>query len=143
MEEGEATKAADCTHQEEGEENISAIESVAERDARQKAELEALDVARDKRQPTCAAFRDLYLGAVFRLTISDGRIITGRLQCFDKDGNFILINGKEYYSGACIVGLKQDPDGVVSVDGEPERHLGQILVPGRHIMKYEVEDKKK
>ncbi len=40
--------------------------------------------------------RDM-LGKSLRILISDGRVVQGEFQCFDKDRNFILGNATEYY----------------------------------------------
>ena len=91
------------------------LESAEQRDARQKLAQKGIEAARDARQPTCTDLRKNYLGAAFRLSISDGRVIVGNLQvlfallisfhklnhgqCFDKQGNMIVTDGQEFYPG--------------------------------------------
>lgn len=37
-----------------------------------------------------------WLGQVFKIVITDGRVIVGRFVCTDRDGNVILENSWEY-----------------------------------------------
>merc|ERR1719424_1853731 len=58
-----------------------------------------------------------------RVTISDGRLITGRMWCFDNVKNLILLNCEET---RIVQGL------------EHHRPLGPlVMVPGKHIVKIE------
>uniref|UniRef100_K3WY80 Sm domain-containing protein n=1 Tax=Globisporangium ultimum (strain ATCC 200006 / CBS 805.95 / DAOM BR144) TaxID=431595 RepID=K3WY80_GLOUD len=96
------------------------------------------------------------LGALARIQISDGRIIVGRLHCFDKHQNVILTDAREY---APISDAKDKSKGAVrkqSEDQAPQnedddaafethrrattsRHLGMTLVPGKHIVYIKVQ----
>ena len=70
-----------------------------------------------------------YLGHRLRATLSDGRLITGTFHCVDRLRNLILHDAYE-----------QAP----SASGDaahlaPERRLGMIVVPGKHLVKCEID----
>lgn len=99
------------------------------------------------------------LGALTRIKISDGRIIVGRLHCFDKHQNVILTDAREYpplpgsistsSSSSSSANGKDKGKAVAAVqtnnEGEDDaafekhrgastsRNLGMTLVPGKHI----------
>lgn len=70
-----------------------------------------------------------FLGARLRITLSDGRIVIGNFQCFDKQKNFILYSVKETRKSID----KSGAECVVS------RNLGFVMVPGKHLVSCEVE----
>lgn len=91
------------------------------------------------------------LGALARVKISDGRLVVGRLHCFDKHQNVILTDAREFppLSGqlekAPGKGAKQQQQQVLTgpeEDAAFEKHrsaatsrsLGMTLVPGKHIV---------
>ena len=73
--------------------------------------------------PASAKVRSL-LGKRLRIVISDKRIFVGTFDCFDQNKNIILTYAQEWTS-------IDNPDSAKSV--------GQILVPGEHIVSCDVE----
>ncbi len=68
----------------------------------------------------------VYLDKGLRVTLSDGRLVTGRLNCFDAQRNLIV------------------HDAIVTVPATATapaitNSLYQVLVPGKHVIKIEVE----
>ncbi len=61
------------------------------------------------------AFRDHLLGEIFRVTLSDGRVLQGRLHCLDWKQNILLRD---------------------AVEGG-KRPLGLVAVEARYVVKYE------
>lgn len=61
-----------------------------------------------------------WLNEVFKIVITDERIIVGYFVCTDRDGNVILENSYEYTQ-------------TIHDNNEP-RKLGLALVPGKHIV---------
>lgn len=61
-----------------------------------------------------------WLNEVFKIVITDERIIVGYFVCTDRDGNVILENSYEYTQ-------------TIEDNNEP-RKLGLALVPGKHIV---------
>lgn len=55
----------------------------------------------------------------FRAKLSDGREVVGAFKCMDGNGNFILSSALETRNGT-------------------QRHLGLVMVPGKHLVKMEV-----
>ena len=73
--------------------------------------------------PASAKIRSL-LGKRLRVVISDKRIFVGTFDCFDQNKNIILTYAQEWTS-------IDNPDSAKSV--------GQVLVPGEHIVSCDVE----
>lgn len=63
-----------------------------------------------------------WLYRTFRIVLTDGRILNGAFLCTDADANVIL--------GMCSEDTKK---------GGEERMLGLVMVPGRHIVKMEMD----
>lgn len=63
-----------------------------------------------------------WLDKSLRITMTDGRILVGDFLCTDRSGNVIL--------GLCYEYTELDGDG---------RVLGSVMVPGKHIVKMEVD----
>eukprot|EP01006_Ploeotia_vitrea_P066761 TRINITY_DN95630_c0_g1_i1.p1 TRINITY_DN95630_c0_g1~~TRINITY_DN95630_c0_g1_i1.p1 ORF type:complete len:219 (+),score=38.20 TRINITY_DN95630_c0_g1_i1:144-800(+) len=80
--------------------------------------------------PKCKKIRAL-LDHLIRVTITDGRQFTGRLQCLDKQKNVILSECTETSTRVIklAAGNKEEPS---------SRFLGTALIPGVHITKYEL-----
>lgn len=97
------------------------------------------------------------LGALTRIKISDGRIVVGRLHCFDKHQNVILTDAREFPP---LFGPEKPKkkDGNSNVNSEnalsqqdedaafekhrsetTSRSLGMTLVPGKHIVYIKVQ----
>lgn len=93
------------------------------------------------------------LGSLARVKISDGRIVLGRIHCFDKHQNVILTEAREFpplSSGEKPKPSKHSSSSSNSASGTPgddddaafEKHrttatsrsLGMTLVPGKHIV---------
>ena len=70
--------------------------------------------------PAIAAVRAL-LDKHLRVLLTDGRVLVGRFQCFDKQRNVLLTETREY---------RKQSDGCLS---ESCRSLGIVLVPRRWI----------
>mmetsp|Transcript_37880 Transcript_37880/g.74514 ORF Transcript_37880/g.74514 Transcript_37880/m.74514 type:complete len:90 (-) Transcript_37880:136-405(-) len=62
-----------------------------------------------------------FLGKPMRVTITDGRIMSGRFHCFDNQSNIILVDTFQLLNGA------------------KTRRLGQVLITGKHVLKCEVD----
>ena len=73
-----------------------------------------------------------FIGATVRITISDGRRLTGRLECLDKELNMVLKQATE--------SRPSDPDGDQALAASSERSVGLIMIPGAHVVKCEVDD---
>lgn len=69
-----------------------------------------------------------YISSTVRVTISDGRKLTGRFDCVDKDLNIILNHATE----------ERRIDSGSSVD---TRNVGIIMIPGKELVKFEVREK--
>ena len=65
------------------------------------------------------------MGRQLRVHLTDGRVVMGLFDCVDKQGNVILDRALEWKSLAEL---------------ETERSVGYVLVPGKHIVKAEIED---
>eukprot|EP00933_Yihiella_yeosuensis_P024907 TRINITY_DN19305_c0_g1_i1.p1 TRINITY_DN19305_c0_g1~~TRINITY_DN19305_c0_g1_i1.p1 ORF type:complete len:112 (+),score=19.33 TRINITY_DN19305_c0_g1_i1:98-433(+) len=79
----------------------------------------------DVKEPeTAKRFMAGLMNTTVRLHVSDGRIISGQLWCFDQLRNSVLLNGHETR---------------IAEDGEEHhRSLGPlVMVPGKHILKFE------
>nr|CAG8661095.1 2560_t:CDS:2 [Entrophospora candida] len=62
-----------------------------------------------------------YLNLRARITISDGRIFNGTFMCIDKYKNIILSQTEEFRN-------------------EQKRFVGLVMIPGKHLVKAEIED---
>lgn len=67
-----------------------------------------------------------WLYRTLRIQLTDGRILIGNFLCTDSDANVIL--------GMCMEDTEK---------GGEERILGLVMVPGRHIVKMEMEGQPK
>ncbi|XP_051164822.1 N-alpha-acetyltransferase 38, NatC auxiliary subunit [Leptopilina boulardi] len=61
-----------------------------------------------------------WLNRLFRIKMTDGRVLTGAFLCTDRDGNVIL--------GSCTEYLSEEHKMTEA------RTLGLVMVPGRHIV---------
>ena len=64
-----------------------------------------------------------------RCTLSDGRVVVGEFQCLDQHRNFILVGVDESQ-------IIKDASGA---DCLVKRRLNQVMVPGKHLARVEVE----
>ncbi|XP_030381193.1 N-alpha-acetyltransferase 38-A, NatC auxiliary subunit [Scaptodrosophila lebanonensis] len=62
------------------------------------------------------------LGRVLRIVITDGRVLVGYFNCTDRDCNIVLSMCAEYL-----------------VEGQDPRILGNVMVPGKHIVSLSVD----
>ena len=67
-----------------------------------------------------------FIGTTVRVTISDGRKLTGRFECVDWDQNVILNYATEAFTDVSSSELKN------------ERTVGSIMIPGKEIVKFEM-----
>lgn len=75
------------------------------------------------------------LQSTLRVTMSDGRVVTGQYQCLDEHLNFILQGAAERR----VVREKAGAEG--SVERQQVRNLGLVMLPGKHVVKVEVMEK--
>ena len=68
-----------------------------------------------------------HLDDQMRVTLTDGRVLIGRFECFDKQRNVLLRDAQEqrFNGGETVPEPPRAPDF--------ERHLGLVLVPRKHI----------
>ncbi|ORX88536.1 hypothetical protein K493DRAFT_236290 [Basidiobolus meristosporus CBS 931.73] len=71
-----------------------------------------------------------YLNLKARIKATDGRIFLGTFMCIDKDKNIILAQTDEYR------GVSPPPP----VYLEEKRFVGLVMIPGKHLVKVEIED---
>ncbi|XP_033248726.1 N-alpha-acetyltransferase 38, NatC auxiliary subunit [Drosophila miranda] len=64
-----------------------------------------------------------WLGHVLRIVITDGRVLVGFFNCTDRDANIVLSMCAEYL-----------------VEGQEPRLLGNVMVPGKHIVSLSIDD---
>mmetsp|Transcript_33147 Transcript_33147/g.60078 ORF Transcript_33147/g.60078 Transcript_33147/m.60078 type:complete len:108 (+) Transcript_33147:52-375(+) len=84
--------------------------------------LPAISEGAVKDPATAKHFMNRLMNTLVRIEISDGRIITGQLWCFDQGRNTILLNGHETR---------------ITKAGDQHRPLGPlVMVPGKHIVKF-------
>ncbi|KAJ8662664.1 hypothetical protein O0I10_001628 [Lichtheimia ornata] len=62
-----------------------------------------------------------YLNHKARIAITDGRVFIGTFVCTDKQKNIILAHTTEYR-------------------GDEHRIVGLVMIPGKHLVKMEIED---
>ena len=72
-----------------------------------------------------AAMKLGVVGRRVRVEIADGRIFVGELQCFDGEQNMIMERTIEHRIG--------------DVEGDDERDVGMVMVPGCELVKCELE----
>lgn len=91
-----------------------------------------------------AAARQL-LDRTARVLLSDGRLVVGRFYCLDREGNVVLVDAftqspaKAPLAGA---GMGEGAGAGKSSSApteEPWRSVGVVMVPGRHLVRIEVE----
>ena len=70
------------------------------------------------------------IGRSVRVEITDGRVFVGELQCFDGEMNLIMDKTIEHRSGV---------EETVGAEGSNSRKVGMVMVPGRHLVKCELE----
>lgn len=70
------------------------------------------------------------LGSNIRIRISDGRLIEGEFQCFDKHMNFIIGNAIEYHNHS-----NNNNDDDKTISNLSSRSLGMSVIPGNHVIK--------
>jgi small nuclear ribonucleoprotein (snRNP)-like protein len=89
------------------------------------------------------------LGYKMRITISDGRLIEGELQCMDSDMNFVLGAATEYHGVTdrkpnakclldnCIALILFYIAATLTLIGQEyiSRNLGMAMVPGKYVIK--------
>jgi small nuclear ribonucleoprotein (snRNP)-like protein len=92
----------------------------------------AIAAAKSKLQAV-ATMRGL-LQSTLRVTLSDGRVVTGKYQCLDEHLNFILQGATERR----VVGERAGVEG--SVDRQEVRNLGLVMLPGKHMIKVEIKE---
>lgn len=63
-----------------------------------------------------------WLGKPFRVVITDGRVLLGFFNCTDKDANIVLSMCSEYLE-----------------EGKDARILGNVMIPGKHIVSVSVD----
>ena len=112
-----------------------------------------------ERTPAGRAFLDSVLNKCLRVTLTDGRVIQGRLICTDRDSNLVMAEGQEHAPasfdakvGSPIEGEKDGPQ-LAAADTANEsgygadglkfrRRLGLTMVPGEHIVNVSLEQRK-
>jgi len=66
-----------------------------------------------------------WLGKAFRVKITDGRVLIGYFNCTDRDSNLVLSMCSEYLE-----------------EGNDARILGNVMIPGKHIVSISVDMKR-
>jgi len=74
------------------------------------------------------------LQSTVRVTLSDGRVVTGQYQCLDEHLNFILQGATERR----VVRERAGVEG--SVERQQVRNVGLVMLPGKHVVKVEVKE---
>ncbi|KAF2896268.1 hypothetical protein ILUMI_09908 [Ignelater luminosus] len=75
-----------------------------------------------------------WLNKIFRVEMSDGRVLIGTFLCTDRDTNIILGSCSEYLpeeASACSS---------TSTTNEEPRMLGLVMVPGKHIVSISIDE---
>lgn len=67
-----------------------------------------------------------------RVTLSDGRVIVGRFYCLDREASIVLKDCENYEPNIDV--LTAETPGQTA-----KRSLGPVLVPGRHVVKCELQ----
>ncbi|KAI0506955.1 hypothetical protein F5B22DRAFT_622075 [Xylaria bambusicola] len=86
------------------------------------------------------------LNKTLRIQVTDGRMFTGTFKCTDTDRNVVISNTFEYrhpsqreIARAASTAADDASAATVKVD-MTSRYLGLVVVPGKHIVKMEVEE---
>eukprot|EP01113_Clastostelium_recurvatum_P037987 TRINITY_DN5615_c0_g1_i2.p1 TRINITY_DN5615_c0_g1~~TRINITY_DN5615_c0_g1_i2.p1 ORF type:complete len:175 (+),score=5.78 TRINITY_DN5615_c0_g1_i2:94-618(+) len=74
-----------------------------------------------------------YMGQYARVSIADGRLISGRLYCFDQQGNILLSEADETNPEGSSSSSSSDHVGVAPVPSGANRFLGMAMIPARHV----------
>ncbi|KAK4229059.1 hypothetical protein QBC38DRAFT_473613 [Podospora fimiseda] len=93
-------------------------------------------------RPEASDFLQTLLNKNLRITTTDTRIFLGSFKCTDSESNIILQNVYEYrppISEQILAAAEDAKNGKVKLDMS-SRYLGLVVVPGRHIVKIEVEE---
>lgn len=98
--------------------HTSADNAVASVDAEQTSATSGSGISAGRAKLQSWLYREL------RIQLTDGRILKGNFLCTDADANVIL--------GMCMEDTEK---------GGEVRMLGLVMVPGRHIVKMEMEDR--
>lgn len=95
-------------------------------------------------QAEATAFLESLLGRTLHVTIQDGRLFTGVFKCTDNETNVILGNAFEYRMPSKVAEDKAIAEAVAT--GKParanmtSRFVGLIVIPGKQIVKMELEE---
>lgn len=90
------------------------------------------------------SFLESLLGKTLHITILDGRLFTGIFKCTDNESNVILANSFEYRMPSKAAEEKAILE--AKTTGKPakadmtSRFVGLIVVPGKQIVKMELEE---
>ena len=86
-----------------------------------------------------------------RVLLSDGRLVVGRFYCLDREGNVVLVDaftqspakptqaGAGTGTGAGAGAGAGAGESSRALAEEPWRSVGVVMVPGRHLVRIEVE----
>lgn len=74
------------------------------------------------------------LQSTIRVTLSDGRVVTGTYQCLDEHLNFILQDATERR-------MVKERSGAETVEKQQTRSLGLVMLPGKHVVKVEAKER--
>lgn len=66
-----------------------------------------------------------------RVTISDGRVLVGRLLCTDRDVNLVVGETREYAPGALTAAADAE-------EPPPTRYVNTVMIPGQSIDRIEL-----
>jgi len=89
-----------------------------------------------------------HLERFMRVTLSDGRVVVGRFYCLDRERNVVLTDAYAQPpppTAAAAAAAKRAPALTAAEAAAAEeaslasRFLGVVMVPGRHLVKAEVE----
>lgn len=90
------------------------------------------------------SFLESLLGKSLHITVHDGRLFTGTFKCTDNESNVILANSFEYRMPSKSAEEKAIAE--AQATGRPakadmtSRFVGLIVVPGKQIVKIELEE---
>jgi len=87
------------------------------------------------------SFLTSILNKNLRIVTTDGRLFWGQFKCTDPDCNVVLSHTYEYREPSSLQRSQalQSAKGNVRLD-MISRYLGLVVVPGKHIVKIEVEE---
>lgn len=95
-------------------------------------------------QAEATTFLESLLGKTLHITIQDGRLFTGIFKCTDNETNVILGNAFEYRMPSKAAEGKAIAEAAAT--GKPakanmtSRFVGLIVIPGKQIIKMELEE---